>query len=141
MAGLNFFEIVTFIFTVGLIGITILALHTQIKKETKSTSANVLLRTLDRVREDDFKDTTDKILNDRSSDCKDKEIRKLLNYFEYVAIFEEDEVLTFNHIEHMHGAVLRKMKTDEKIQGIIKEYVDMDPNYYFTYLRRLLMKI
>ena len=140
MEGLSFFEIITFIATFSIIGITILALHTQIKKEAKSTSADVTLKILERFREDDFRDTTKKILNDKSNECDDKEIRKLLNYFEYIAIFEEDGVLVFEHVEHMHGAVLRKIKQDEKIQGIIQEYVDKDPNYYFTYLRRLLEK-
>jgi len=115
-------------------------LHYQLKKQTKATSTDILLRTLDRVREPDFKDTIGKILNDKSTECDDVEIRKLLNYLEYIALFEDDDVLDMNHIYQMHGAILKKIKTDKHVQKIMKEVIAKDPNYYYTYLRRILEK-
>jgi len=104
-------------------GITVIALHYQIKKQTKATSTGILLKTLDRVREPDFKDTIGKILNDKSIECEDVEIRKLLNYLEYIALFEDDGILDMNHICQMHGAILKKSKTDKHVQKIMSEVI------------------
>ena len=130
-------DILLFTIGIGIAGITIIALHTQIKKQSKTTSSDVLLKTLERVREPDFQDTIRKILADQSEECEDIEIRKLLNYFEYVAVFEDDGVLELNHIIQMHGAVLRKIRNDEYVQNMINNLVNDNPKLY-TYLRRLL---
>ena len=127
-----------FVFGMTIAGITIIALAYQSKKQSNATSANILLKTLDRVREEDFGETTRKILNDKSKECDDKEIRKLLNYFEYLALFEEDSTLSIDHIHHMHGAVLKKINADEHIQKIIEEASKPNPEYIYVKLKRLL---
>jgi hypothetical protein len=134
----NFF---IFVFGVFFTGLTILALSIQIKKQSKTTSADVSLKMVERMRDKDIRDSI-KFLetgNLPSADWDmDHELRVLMDHFEDMAMFEEEGVLDIQHILQMHGYVLRLIKSNSETQKIIQHWADQDPLFYYIFLRRLL---
>lgn len=125
----------------GILITTITVLSIQLKKQTKATSATLSLEMLKRMREEDFRDVVEKILEDKPENCNSRDFNRVLNHFEYMALFENDGTLDIEHIIHMYGTVLQKIKTNPFIQKRIQEVVDKDPDYYYVHLRDLLKKI
>jgi hypothetical protein len=141
MGDPTLYEVLTFVASTGILVVTAIALWKQIHKQTKATSANLSLEMLKRMREEDFRDVVEKILQDQPEKCNRRDLDRLLNHFEYMALFEDDGTLDVTHIEHMYGAVLKKIKDNKFVQDIIQESVKKDPNYYYVHLRNLLKKI
>lgn len=141
MTDPTLFEVLTFVSTTAILIVTAIALWKQISKQTKATSANLSLEMLKRMREEDFRDTVEKILKDQPQTCNRRDLDRLLNHFEYMSLFEDDGSLDIQHIIHMYGAVLKKIKDNVFIQEIIQESVKKDPNYYYIHLRELLKKV
>lgn len=100
---------------------TILATKTQITKQTKVNSAQLSLELIKRVREKDFADIVDNIFDGKSNQCDAVTLERFLNHFDMIAKFHEDELLDIQHITQIYGGLLRRIKTDQHIQTILKK--------------------
>ena len=141
MAIPEMFDVLQFGITTGILGVTIIALWTQIRKQSKATSATLALEMLKRMRDEDFRDVVEKILNNTPEKCNSLDLDRVLNHFEYMAVFEEDGILEMNHIKEVYTPTLLKIKESPFIQNKMQGMVSEKPDYYFTHLRRLLQNI
>lgn len=136
-------DIVTPILGVVVAGITALFLWIQIAKQTKVDSATFSMTFFDKVLKDNT--VTINHIRDRHKDNSttpydEKQIRLLLNQFEYMARFWQDGVLKLSHITNMFGKTLRNIKKDTEIQNIISKEQEYNPRAY-TEIKKLLDKI
>ena len=113
------------------------------RKQTKVDAARLALDMQKRFMEQDFRETV-KFLKtgvEPSEWDKDKEIRKMMNYFEYMGMFEKDGVLEWKYIESIHGHVLKMLKTDFDSKRLLDKWVKKDPKFYFVYIKNMFDKI
>lgn len=128
-------------FSIAMVGITAFFLWYQIRKQTKATSATLALEMLKRMRDEDFRDVVEKILEDKPENCNATDLDRVLNHFEYMAVFEKDGTLDIEHIKELYTPILLKIKTNTHIKNRMMSYVEGKPEYYFSNLRNLLEKI
>lgn len=128
---------------VGIItaGVTAFFLWLQIKKQSKTTSADISLRMIETVRRDEFRDTLKAIREGKSSDIPEGDIYRVLNHYEYLAEFEKDRVLDFDHVLHQHGRNIRMLYDDAKVMEIFTASRKEDPEYNYANLENLFIKI
>lgn len=135
------FEILTFVVTAIILVVTIITLRDQIQKQTKTSSANLATIFLARLRDEDFRDLWEKIRNPNVTEYNRLDVARLLNHFEYIAIFEEDKILELDHVVHMFGANLKAIKNDPFIKNIIDGKSNENSKFYYSKLIELLKKI
>lgn len=107
------------------------------------STAEMAMKMQRRFTEDDFI-TTVKFLNTGKSPAKyDKglEIRKILNYFEYMAMFAKDGVIKQNYILHMHGHLLYILKTHPDAKREFDEWIKKNPKVYYIHLAELFKDV
>ena len=112
-------------------------------KESKINTVRLVLHMQKRFTKTDFRNVV-KFLNTGEKPTewnKDLEIRKMMNYFEYMGMFENDGVLEWKYIKCVHGHVLNKLKTHPDSKRLLEEWVNKDPKFYFIYIRKMFDKI
>lgn len=124
-------------------GITAIALFYQIQKQTKIESGKFSIEFLVRTGEK-YKDTISHIraraVQKNFEPYDPKEIRLLLNHFEYIAVFEQDGLIKLDHIREMFGQVLLRIDRDDKIKQIMDDTRKNNKTIYSN-LISLLSKI
>lgn len=113
-------ELATFV-AVGIAVISLIVTALKTRKQTKIDSAQLSLELIKRVREKDFAEIIDKIFDEKSKDCDNITLERLLNHFDMIAKFEEDGIIEIDHIIQIYGGLLRKIKTDSHIQLLLKK--------------------
>ena len=96
-----------------------------------------------RFMENDFRTTVQYLNTGSRPDVtydSDIEIKKMLNYFEYMALFEFDGAIKLKYVKEMHGHLLNTLKTHDESKKIIEEWSKKD-SYYFSNLTKLFAKI
>ena len=113
------------------------------RKQVKVDAARLALDMQKRFIEQDFRETVKflKTGEEPPEWDKDKEIRKMMNYFEYMGMFEKDGVLEWKYIESIHGHILKMLKTHDDSKSILNEWVEKDPKFYFVHIRNMFDKI
>lgn len=102
----------------------ILVLVWQIRRHSKNVSADVSLKMLERVRTDEFRQILKTINDGKSSTLETKHILKVLIHYEYLALFEKEKVLDFNHVLHVHGMNLKTLYNDVWVRTVFEENRD-----------------
>ena len=113
------------------------------RKQAKVDAAKLALEMQRRFMEQDFRDTVKflKTGQEPSEWDKDHAIRKMMNYFEYMGMFEDEGVLKWTYVEHVHGHVLKMLKTNPDSKRLLDEWVKKDPKFYFFYIRKMFDKL
>ena len=121
--GINIVQAVEIATIVGITiaGISLIVTAIKTKKQTKIDSANLSLELIKRVRETDFAGIVDDIFDEKSKECNQITLERLLNHFDMIAKFYEDNLLDLKHITQIYGGLLRIIKTDTHIQTILKK--------------------
>ena len=112
------------------------------KKQAKTDAARLALEMQKRFTEQDFRNTIHYLKTDKAPSKWDKnrEIQKILNYFEYMGQFEKEGVLKWDYIKNMHGHALKILKNHEDSKKIIEECTK-DSKSYFVYIQRMFDKL
>ncbi len=130
----------------GIIGMvmaagTIFFLAWQNIQRAKIASADLSLRMIDTVRREDFREILCKISDGKSNELDDNKIYKVLNHYEYLAEFEKDKLLNFDHVLHQHGRNIKMLYDDSKIKQVFDKSRKENPGYNYTNLNNLFTKI
>jgi len=141
--GLTLVQIVEY---VAMIGIAIAASSFIVTayystKQSKVSSANLILELLKPWRSDKFKHLLDQISDPQIKKYDLKETEEFLNQFEDIATFSKDGTLSENHVIQFFGPNLKDIRDDDFIQNFIKKWVDKDPDFYFINLRKLIKEL
>lgn len=126
-----------FVLGISFTGITIIALTLQMRQQKRTTSADISLRMIERMREKDFRKVVDDILDNNIVVKNNIDLERLLNHFEYMAQFYYDELVMRDHIKLMYLPVLLEIKKNEEI----KETFFPEKSDLFINLRYLLRDI
>ena len=129
------------IFGIITAGVTAFFLGLQIKKQSKTTSADISLRMIETVRRKEFRNDLSKIIEGKSNELTEKEIYRILNHYEYLAEFEKDGVLVFDHVLHQHGRNIKMLYDDQRVKSIFDKSRKENPEYNYTNLDNLFIKI
>ncbi len=121
---------------------TLLINAIQIKKQSKISSANLILE-LNKPwgNNTDFKLFLAEISNPNVTKYDETKVEELLNQLENISIFWKDETLTENHVKEFFGSNLKTIRDDKFIQIYMKKWTDKNPDYYFVNLTKLLKKV
>ena len=113
--GLTFMAFLDFwsIFALLTAGITVFFLILQNRQQAKIASADLSLRMIDTVRKEDFREILGKIRDGKSSELDNNQIYKVLNHYEYLAEFEKDGLLDFDHVFNQHIIVFITYSTSK----------------------------
>ena len=129
------------IFGIITAGVTALFLGLQIKKQSKTTSADISLRMIETIRRDEFREILSKISEGKSNKLSENDIFRVLNHYEYLAEFEKDGVLDFDHVLHQHGRNIKMLHDDQRVKSIFDKSRIENPEYNYTNLDNLFIKI
>ena len=113
----------------------------QLKIQIKINSADLSLRMIDVVRREDFREILGKIRDGKSGELKDNEIGKVLNHYEYLAEFEKDDLLNFDHVLHQHGRNIKMLYDDHVVKQQFDEAREKNLEYNYVNLANLFTKI
>ena len=122
--------------------ITVFLLWQQHTLKNRIASIDYCKDLLNKIRDDDeLHKTNNAINNNQANNCTDHEIDVFLNEYDDLALFWKQKVVQFNHLEQMHGAILKKIKSTTKT----KEYIDKEYKksefFFYSNLVKLLEKI
>jgi len=137
----DFWQIVIAISSIFIASITALALWIQIHKQSKVSSANLILELLKPWKTDKFKHLLSQLSDPNTKEYDEKEIEEFLNHFEDIATFWKDKTLNEDHIKEFFGSNLKMIHDDEFIQNYIQKWVEKNRDYFFVNLRKLLDKV
>lgn len=137
----NPWEIIIAISSITIAGITALALWIQIHKQSKVSSANLILELLKPWRTKDLQKLLNDILEPTIKKYDEKNLELFLNQLEDIATFWKDGTLNEIHVKEYFGSNLKSVKDDKFIQDYIKKWVDKNSDYYFVNLRELIKKV
>lgn len=116
-------------------GITAIFLWYQIRQQTNIQSATFAMEFLQRTQEK-YKDTIAKIRQKVKTPIgityDHKEIRLMLNHFEYMAALEDDGLIKIKHIDEMFGQALLRISKDDEIKKIIDDARKNDTTIYYN---------
>lgn len=115
------------------IGITAFFLWYQIRKQTKVDSARFSMDFLARTGRNYIsvlKQIKEKAENKNTTPYDHEKIRLMLNHFEYIALFEDDDIINIKHIDEIFGQALLRIKKDVEIQQIINDIRKNDKTIY-----------
>ena len=122
-------------------GTTAVFLWLQIKKQSKTTSADISLRMIDTIRREEFRKILSKISEGESNELSENDIYRVLNHYEYLAEFEKDGVLDFDHVLHQHGRNIKMLHDDQQVKRVFDKSRKENPEYNYTNLDNLFIKI
>ena len=131
-----------------IVGVSIAAISLGItakatRRQTKVKSAELILSFLERLRDDDFRKTTDYIFDGTKPDNWNEaiEIEKMLNHFEYIAALNKDGTLDLGQIKEFFKANLERIRDNQQVQQIMQNAIKKDPDFTYKNLKKLLDKI
>ena len=107
--------------------------YQQTRKRSKTASADLNLRLLDVVRREDFRGIFQKIKN--PGVVPDKDIRRILNHYEYISLLDNDGLLDSNHVLHIHGRNIKVLCEDERIKNFLDGVKD-EQEFNYKYLKK-----
>ena len=138
--GLTLLEHLDLLGVAGLLtaGFTAIFLYVSTTRKSKIESANISLKLLQMGREDKYRKTFEKIRN--AETLEEQEIKDLLRYYEYVAEFFKDRVLSYDHVLHIHGKNLKLMYENDEIRKIFDKAIQKS-NYSYVNLHNLFLRI
>lgn len=125
----------------GILIATVLFLGLQLTKQSKVSSANLILKLLKPWRETEFKEFLVKIGNHSLTKGDETMLEEFLNQLESISIFWKDGTINENHIKEFFGTNIKAVRDDKFIQSYMKIWVDKKPDYYFVNLRELIKKV
>ena len=128
---------------VASIGVNIwLSLKYQ-KKQAKTDAARLALEMQKRFIEPDFRTTIHYLKTGEVPPewDKNREIQKVLNYFEYMGLFEKDGVLEWDYIKNIHGYALKLLNKHDDSKEIIEKWSKNDSEPYFVNIKRMFNKL
>jgi len=140
--GLTLVNMVDLLALAGLLTAAFTALYLYISayRRGKTESAHLSLKLLEMGKNDD------KIINalkkiDSTKKIDDNEAHDLLRYYEFIAEFWKDRVLSYDHVLHVHGKNLKKMYHHNDIKTAFEHSVNEQPKYNYLNLQSLFLKI
>lgn len=110
-------------------------------KEFKVSSATLIMKFLDMLREDKFKELWRKITDTTIKEYDSKVLSPYLNTFEEIAVFTKEKTLNINHVREFYAPHLKKIRNDEFIQEYIKQKSDESEGFAFSKLKWLYGKV
>ena len=113
----------------------------NIQKQTKVSSASLVLKFLDTLREDKFKQLWREIRNPDIKEYDSKILSPYLNTFEEIAVFTKEETLQLDHVMEFYGANLKSVRDDKFIQEYIKCKFEESDGFSFAKLKWLLEQV
>jgi len=137
----DFWQILIAISSFIIAGITALALWIQIHKQSKVSSANLILDLLKPWRTKSLQQLLSQISDPNITKYDENKLEKFLNQFEDIATFWKDKTLDGDHIKEFFGSNLKMIHDDEFIQKYIEKWAKKNQDYYFVNLRKLLDKV
>jgi len=137
----DFWQILIAISSIIIAGITALALWIQIHKQSKVSSANLILELLKPWRKEPFQKLLNEISDPNVTQYNEHELEKLLNQLEDIAIFWKDGTLSEKHVKEYFGSNFKGVRDDKFIQSYIKKWTDKNFDYYFVNLREVIKKV
>lgn len=139
--GLTLIGLVELISIIGLMGVFLTGffLWLQYHKQSKATSADISLRMIDTIRRDEFRSTINKIKDNKNAEHT--EIRRVLNHYEYLASFEKDGILDYEHVKHQHGGNLNMLRKSKMVMKVFEMERKEDPKFVYINLNNLFIKI
>ena len=138
--GLTLLEYLDLLGVAGLLTavFTAIFLYVSTTRKSKIESANISLKLLQIGREDMYRKIFEKIRNAKK--LEEQEIKDLLRYYEYVAEFLKDKVLSYDHVFHIHGKNLKLMYENDEIRKVFDK-ATQNSNYSYVNLRDLFLRI
>jgi len=140
--GMTLLGMIDLLALAGLLTASFTALYLYISayKRGKTESAHLSLKLLEMGKNDD------KIINalkkiGSSEKIDDDEAHALLRYYEFIAEFWKDRVLSYDHVLHVHGKNLKEMYHHKDIKNIFEDSVNEQPTYNYLNLQSLFLKI
>lgn len=94
---------------------------------------------IETIRRDEFRDTLNKIKANQNA--KYDEIRRVLNHYEYLASFENDGILDYEHVKHQHGGNLNMLRKSKMVMDVFDTERKLDPSFVYINLNNLFIKI
>lgn len=122
-------------------GITAFALWVQIHKQSKVSSANLILELLKPWRDPEFQNFLNRITQQDITEKDVDGIEKFLNQLEDIATFWKDGTLSEIHVKEFFGSNLKTVSENQYFQDYIRYWNDKNPKYYFVNLKKLIMKV
>lgn len=113
----------------------------QFRHHVKVTSADVSLRLIETVRRDEFREAFKKIREDNITTSDDSSIRRILNHYEHVALFEKNGVLQYNDVLHQHGGNIKLLYDSTKVMKVFDEAKRKNPGFVYVNLDNLMIRI
>lgn len=141
LLGLSLIELVETIAIISIIGVFLTGffLWLQYRKQSKTASADISLRMIETIRREEFRKTLTKIKENK--DAEYAEIRRVLNHYEYLASFEKDGILDYEHVLHQHGGNLNMLRKSEMVMKVFEAERKLDPNFVYVKLNNLFIKV
>lgn len=125
----------------GILLTTITVLWLQLNKQSKVSSATLVLELLKPWRTKETQELFQKINNKTITSADEQEIGYLLNQLEDIAVLEKDKTLDSIHVKEFFGTDLKSIRDNDVIKEYIESYAKLNPDYYFVNLRNLLKKV
>lgn len=94
---------------------------------------------IETIRRDEFRDTLNKIKENQ--DAGYAGIRRILNHYEYLASFEKDGILDYEHVKHQHGGNLNMLRKSKMVMEVFNKERKSDPDFVYVNLDNLFIKI
>ena len=118
--------------------ITSIFLGLQYQKQSKATSSKLIIIILNRLRDEDFRDVVEKMKKDQNIGKLD--LKRYLTYLEYIAIFWDDGILSFHHVDQIFGMNFRLLNKNKQSLKILDDIpFDSDLYYYINKIRKELV--
>jgi len=130
--GLLFVEIVEIVAAIGI---------DKTNKQSKVSSANLILEILKPWRKDPFKKLLGEMIDAQVTQYDESRLEEFLNQLETIAIFWKDKTLSDNHVKEFFGANLKIVRDDAFIQKYMNKWITKNPDYYFVNLKELIKKV
>lgn len=133
-------EIATIVLVI-VAGLTLGITTWHIRKQSKVSSADLILELLKPWRKTDFQELLNEIVDPNITQYDEDKLEKFLNQLEDIATFWKDGTLSENHVKEFFGSNLKTVRDDKFIQSYIKKWTDKNSEYYFVNLRELINKV
>ena len=90
-------------------------------KRNKVDSANIVLKMLARLRDDDFRKIWADIVNKEIKEYDNLSLERYLDHFEYVVVYTRDKTLKIDHVMKLFEHNLTYIRNDEYIKKNIHQ--------------------
>lgn len=139
--GLTLLELVELISIISIVGVFLTGffLYISTVKKSKTESANISIKMLEMSQAPKYQTVFEKLREKKT--LEEQEIKDILRYYEYVAEFAKDNVITYDHILHIHGFNLKGLYNNKQVRKYFEDARKNRSNYTFINLYDLFLKI